>query len=867
MNRAMIESLYLSSTTISQDELRALLDKVEEYGMTNMFNRVINASQEERDTYLQTTVRENIKRQEIRRIQAEQKIIARGKNEIDAHIKNEMLAHAIAVREASNNPITSEKNYEVACMLKAFAVEYMLKIINIMANTDDAGVKQFASSTANKQQLISDSMKDVRNKLQAASRIIDPTSTRRFTGHEINSLLNAIIPEQIRTLIKYKSITNYVDPATRDLGEFITPTASASSMNNFVADYFLLIKDFNQDNTSSTTTGMQDNAAAHNANYQSNNKAFETYRYRDKAAGLYDYNMLNCLMSSTYMILNFLLENRDLATNLQSNQVVPYEAVAARLTREEYDNLIRLCDNGAYDKNSLIYYHSFLKQYLDTRTPKLTDERYRRINTLFNEIKSAGDISRTGETFAEWFKNIKLETLTNEELKELKVIAPEFIYNSLSYQDKLIFKKCQEANIEFEYYYKMEPEKFESIINLYGPSLQGQSIDLKLLRKSPEELSQLVQTLGQYNLNLGTIPNYYYNYSTSVINYAHHLKQRVITDTPVQGIPVCVTAELEKARLELIVMDTIEREGINVNPSTEEGRQTVLRVADSIVVLETLRMQRDEATKSKFLDLDTQIKSGTINLDNCSIHGFNAKDYRKTTMMQNLEKKYRTDSIEPFINMSVHELTEKVYNIDWYVTPKDFKIDRIDSPKELSGGYNLNAGAGMILGNNPKVTEMMNKGVEVKANMLFLRAKDVSTSYAYVQQENPSLEMGDYLLYKTPDQVKEIIDTCHKRGVNFRPEFLYFDTDMVKNNIYLVDWALIGSSAVEDSEFTYETAQKISNQIQSTIAQRQQSQISYPQAITTASHSTETQTSTQPEQIIIISPNLINAMAERGKTR
>ena len=65
MDRAVIESLYAAST-IQKDELKEIFDKVEEFRMTGMFNRIINSSPSERDIFLRTSVKENIQRQENR---------------------------------------------------------------------------------------------------------------------------------------------------------------------------------------------------------------------------------------------------------------------------------------------------------------------------------------------------------------------------------------------------------------------------------------------------------------------------------------------------------------------------------------------------------------------------------------------------------------------------------------------------------------------------------------------------------------------------------------------------------------------------------------------------------------------------------
>ena len=863
MDRATLEALYASSS-VPRDELQEILDKVEEFRMTGMFNRVMHATQEERDNYLQSQVRANIQRQEQRRQQLEERQIKKGKSKIDDHIKKEMLDHIEAIRRASNIEITSEKDYETACLLKAFAIEYMLKIINIMSNTSPEKEKQFAQGNADASQLIGELMKQTRDQLATNN------PGRRFTGHEINDLLNTLLPDQIKTLIKYKAITNYVDPTVRDNGEFVSMATQTSSMENFIADYFLLIKDFTQDGTPLTQSKMGEASAKHNQNYLENNKAFEVYRYRDKQAGLCDYNMLNSLMASTQMVLTFLLENRDLARDIQANEAIPYEAVSTTLTREEYENLLQLSSREAYDTNGLIYYHSFLKQYLQDRTPRLTDERYARINSLFTEIKNSGDISLTGETFAEWFKNIKMDSLTPEELKELKVIAPEFIYNSLSYSDKLIFKKCQERGIEFEYYYKMEPEKFDKIVSVYGHHFQGTSIDIKLLKKSLEEIPPLLDALKSVHTTPAMVPSYYYDYSPETIKLAHFYKPKYtpeeLNELGITDVPICVSKdELTSAHVQLMAENLMSEEDLDMNSQdTYTINETIQRIYSSLYGLYEITKRKDADTMAKFLELEAGIKSGTITEENCLANGYNAKDFHKAKMMQILAEKYKTETIEPFIDMSAKELNNKAHSITWYLPSiSSFLLERHTSLRPS----HTNEFPFLVLKNCPQVEKMMDKGIEVRPEMKFLRAQEVSTSYTYIQTENPEVEIGDYLLYKTPDDVKEIIQICHQMNVEFQPEFLYYDMDIIKNDLYRVEDSIDDVKAtLQDGEsFTYENAKNIMDRMRARKLQRQRTNISdQASQQTTSSNELNEMLSSQLDQIIVISPNLLTVNKQKS---
>lgn len=225
------------------------------------------------------------------------------------------------------------------------------------------------------------------------------------------------------------------------------------------------------------------------------------------------------------MTFTFLLEHPDIVRYYDDEGVISYSAIEDELLEEEYNHLKELGKRNGYDTNSLLTYHIFLKHYLKDRTPKLDDDRYSRINNLFEQIKKVNNISQASEIFDDWFKKMDINRLSKAELKELKVIAPEFVYNSLSYEDKLIFKKCQEKGIEFEYYYKMNPECFETLINNYGSIFKGHSIDISLLCKKTTEASKLIQTLTDLNLAITTLPSYYFDYSSEDVKKCYEKKQ------------------------------------------------------------------------------------------------------------------------------------------------------------------------------------------------------------------------------------------------------------------------------------------------------------------------------------------------------
>lgn len=515
-----------------------------------------------------------------------------------------------------------------------------------------------------------------------------------------------------------------------------------------------------------------------------NNKAFINYRYRDQHAELSDYELLNCMMVSTYMTLTFLLEHPDLVREYDSENIISYNALEGELSEEEYNHLKELGTTNGYDTNSLLTYHMFLKHYLKDRTPKLDDDRYSRINNLFEQIRETNDISQTSEIFANWFKNTDINSLSKEELKELKIIAPEFVYNSLSYEDKLIFKKCQEKGIEFEYYYKMNPECFETLINNYSTQLKGCSIDIAIIGKRPQVASNLMQTLKELNLDISELPSYYFEYSAEDIKRGYH-NRRLFSETKSKFLD---EIELTSAWFENgkeFQWNELKNRG-DLHPVGRFKIDMLEKKDEFMLQKHQLSMRlakRLKYTKERELERVKLIDSGQINESNYSKIGLTREEFDRCVLMVKVAKKYKADNLTPFLNMSTTELHERD-STETYSTP--IIIEKLDE-------------------RNPKM----------------------------LKKENSELEMGDYLLYKTPEETQEIINLCREQGITFRPEFLYFNMDLCRNNLLAIDCALIGADATTDGLIDYDEAQEINEKLskkilkKSTVESRETSEI-YP---------------------------------------
>ena len=808
MTREDVLNLY-AGTSISEDELEGLLDSVEKYSMWGIFNGATKlATIEERDNYLLTTVKNAVATTTLKRVEVENKKYNIGLQKIDNYIKTEILPHVDSIREDSNRPIRSYNEYASKCMLKAFAIEYLLKTICIMSDIPRDEVKNFSPESYNTEQKMRSLMKDTKLKLETQIRTDDPSDTRRRSGHEIDEILNKIIPPHIRTLIKYRSIANYANADILQKG--ILPRKTDKSLDNFVADYMLMTRDFSTAKNPSQSS-MAETAAQHNKIYHENNKAFEQYRYQDKTAGFQDYNMLNSLMVATEMTLEYLLNNRELAIKLKPGEIIGFESVSKHLTKDEYDHLIALSQKNGYDTNDLIYYHTFLKEYLEERTPRLTDERYQRINRLFEEIKNAG-ISSTGEKFAEWFKSFNINDLTKEELEELNVIAPEFIYNSLSYTDKLIYEKCRSNTIQYQFYYKLNPDNLDSIIKLYGEEFIGKSFGENFIRCSLDELKTIQNTLQNYNLKLSDVPDYYYKYDSKIIKVCcNKLNGGIVKEDQFQTILRTFIMESYNQTESSVshYSSPFEVESFPIFPGTSRT---------GIATMISYQQEYQNMVTKKLEEVIELISEGNI-------HSYEElKEYPEITSELFSKAKYIADikrlakieDISSYANMSIPNLS--------MISFKLRRQQRGDSQDKLivdSIIPNKKQASVTLLESTPEYKNMQRMFNEIKVHpdMKFLREREALDSYNlckehsdFLSQPESYVKISEALLFRTPQEVKEIIDICKKKAIpTFRMEYLYFSPEEFKSNMpvlpYFVE-ASLNALANTNESLSYENARK-----------------------------------------------------------
>lgn len=798
MDRETLKNILLQKN-YPLDKVDTLLDEADKYDLY----KELKANEIKSVGQVIAKVKE--KQQEQARQANEETMIKQRREEIAAHIKKEMLPHVRTAIGTSNKPLQEKENYEFPCAIKAFCIEYMLKSIYVMTKAQEAytDIKK-AHSTIDE---------IVKVFIASAKRELPPP--KHYSGHEIYDILNKLMAPHLKTTIEYEAILNHMDPNVKEHGSFVEPYKEGSSLENFVIDYILMTKDFSQLESQS----LEEIASNRNFGYEKNNKAFMTLRYLDEKATKDDYELLNCLMISTYMTLSLLLAAPQLADNFSDKENIPYEAVKDFLTEEEYNHLITTSNSKKFDTNALITYQALLKHYLKDKMPRLTDERYTRINDLLSAVNSASNKSTQNEIFPTLAKKTDINLLERSELKELLAFAPEFIYNCLDYNNKLIFELCQDKGVDFELYYGLDPENFKFLITSYGELFKGQSIAVELLKREPQELASVFEIIKRRGIE-GNIPAYYFNYSAKEIEEAHQ-----IADNQNEIL------SQEDISLSSVIHRIVSHFHLD-QCNSEENEKQIKMIIESltffICAIEGIRRELIARDKSFNLKVSEDIKKGIITGSNCEEYHLTAENFTNIGLMLGLMNKFKTDTIEPFMGMKPIELMQQNGNLIIYSAnegAQSFDIVKNNPSQVISQAFFQPT----VFEENPTLRTLMDKGMPVNANMCFLKEFEVAKNYgqicdlyASLNQEGidigPRQDVGDYLFYKKPEEVKEITEmyrqyataTDQEELIPFKGELLYFDLDTLQDNFADI-LEKIEDKHCYDEEFTYKHAQALTS--------------------------------------------------------
>ncbi len=308
------------------------------------------------------------------------------------------------------------------------------------------------------------------------------------SSHSNDKYINAL-PNHIKNLIKYYTIKFY------SIEKLDVADIDKESVDYI--DYFLMTRDF---------LGLEDSIKTNNALQEINSERFHWGRYNAQQESIENnYQFVKALAMASFMIFRDVKQSRYMSTIEELSDPNELSFISKLYTKEikvfldndnakkallidlnkRYPNLMTEINEGLLssefdsfikklnideikylfneittnpNSNSICdlirYAINFKNKLSNYNSLTFNDAKYARINQLFKLLSDTQDLTYVGAQLRNWLDSINLHELTSEELAELNKIDPNFVFSQLDYRSQVIYKKCQELNIQYRYYYR-----------------------------------------------------------------------------------------------------------------------------------------------------------------------------------------------------------------------------------------------------------------------------------------------------------------------------------------------------------------------------------------------------------------------------
>lgn len=697
-----------------------------------------------------------------------------------------------------------------------------------------------------------------------------------WNSHSIYPALEKL-PLKIKTMVKYYLTTG--------IAKELNSSLDLNTDNVFNSlDYFLMIRDFNIANASSndiTNAILRSsdfdkgryNALLNEQNYLFN-KSFVYaiyYVFKHELNSLKHKQRINVPakylgIKNVYSTeLEELLHNEDMYNKVELILNDPSKISAVNtLSTDTFCTFIKhfnineinwIFDTCANSQDcsieEMLYYCVFFKQYVNSFS--YNNERYKRISKLFNTIKNSNDLSKLGTHIASWYRKIKLDELTEEELDELDKIDPKYIENSLFIRDRILYKKCKERNLKFRTYYSrmISNGKFNSFlkpveVDLYKntgiPRLvinNAESNDYFNKYKNDElmfnyQARAIMYFLRVNNIDESKIPPYYYDFDYCLLKEAI---ETVIADNgDVYKIPLFYlnylseplklwrnSSVLIKGYQNIIGVglprEICDRFGITANVirmlSSHFSDEQILEILSE---LERLNVPIDIFLKLVLNSISSSVVFCDIKMKITILASYGLIEYDpKLLLFSNNYLEMLLDKLKD--NYDLKEMPETLKNSE---LKNPILIDKIlEKNIDL---YNLC----LEIGDNVYSLETEEEidrfikfyeyaySVKYDAAMVDQDLFEIYKIYKIVLASVNRAVMCDSIFYTTVEEVLRIKDFCKSYSYKFRPELLYFDElfiyehyDLIVNDIF----EFIEYNAGTSNAYSYSDAMKLVNKV------------------------------------------------------
>ncbi len=318
-------------------------------------------------------------------------------------------------------------------------------------------------------------------------KIDDSTGNVVVNGHTLYKVFDSL-PEEYQTLIKYQIATAFSRGDMKSLDQKVVGAI----------DYFLMI--------SSVDSKLGNVDSTQDMVINSNN--FDKMRYLVDQLGSEELVFSMAFAISSYILARSEIEGISFSTTKNSNYIskgIQYtekldELIKANedkkklldyivsmnnilsavkrlnakdlyvlvdmFNKDEIDWMINTCDQDNYCSfKEMLYYCIFFKKHIDSYEFRYDNEKNKNINKLFYTIKTTNNLAKLGSQLAQWFAEIDIYSLSQEEFDVLRLFDNQYIFNSLSYRDRVLYKKCSELGVPFKIYYTSR--SYSAVIDAY----------------------------------------------------------------------------------------------------------------------------------------------------------------------------------------------------------------------------------------------------------------------------------------------------------------------------------------------------------------------------------------------------------------
>ena len=312
---------------------------------------------------------------------------------------------------------------------------------------------------------------NVRDSYSTLDRPVNLPDDDRFgnvkvNGHTLYKVFDNL-PEEYRTMIKYQIVTAFARGDKKSLDEkvvsaidyFLMSTELDTTLGNMDPTKQMVINSNNFDRMRYLIDQLGSEELLFSMSFATSSyivarnevdgRSFSTIKNGDYSSkGIQYTEALDKLISSSpdkKYLLDYIVNNNQLLGVVKTLSSKDLYVLIDMFNLDELNWMKNSCNvEDSCSFREMLHYCVFFKRHLNDYEFRYTGDKYKNINKLFYTIKSTNNLAMLGSQISQWFAEINVYTLSQEEFEALRIFDNEFIFNSLSYSDRILYKKCSD---------------------------------------------------------------------------------------------------------------------------------------------------------------------------------------------------------------------------------------------------------------------------------------------------------------------------------------------------------------------------------------------------------------------------------------